>query len=385
MTAEEASFETRAIHAGQAPDPATGAVNVPVYFTSTYAQSEVGVFPFADYARVDNPTRHALEVCLADLEGGAYAVTFASGLAAEDALLRTLAPGDHVIVANDVYGGTYRLLTRVFGPWGLECTPANLTRTDAIEAAWRDETKLVWIETPSNPLLTIVDIAAVAEVAHARGARVVVDNTFATPYLQTPLAHGADVVVHSTTKYIGGHSDVIGGALVTNDEQLAEQLRFVHYAVGGVPGPMDAYLTLRGVKTLAVRMDRHCENAAAVAEMLASHPAVASVRYPGLASHPGHDIATRQMRGFGGMVSFEMRGGKDAATRLVASTEVFTLAESLGGVESLIEHPGAMTHASVAGSELEVPGGLVRLSVGIEGVADLIDDLTRALDQVSQA
>lgn len=379
------AFETRAIHVGQAPDAATGAVNVPVYFTSTYAQSEVGVFPFADYSRVNNPTRHALERCLADLEGGTHAVTFASGLAAEDTLLRTLAPGDHVMVANDVYGGTYRLLSRVFGPWGLTCTPVDLTDLDAVGAAWRDETKLVWVETPSNPLLRVVDVPSVATLAHSRNAQVVVDNTFATPYLQTPLALGADVVVHSTTKYIGGHSDVIGGAVITNDDALAEQLRFLHYAVGAIPGPMDAYLTLRGVKTLAVRMDRHCANAAAVAAMLSEHPAVRAVHYPGLSSHPGHATARRQMRGFGGMVSFELHAGRDAATALVASTEVFTLAESLGGVESLIEHPAAMTHASVAGSELEVPAGLVRLSVGIEGVDDLVADLAGALDRVGGA
>ncbi|MFZ4584085.1 MAG: cystathionine gamma-synthase [Acidimicrobiia bacterium] len=378
----ESGFNTRAIHAGQEPDH-TGAVNVPVYFTSTYKQDGIGKMRFTDYGRVDNPTRHALEDCLAALEGGAHAVAYASGLAAEDALLRTLAPGDHVVLGTDVYGGTYRLITRVLGAWGVECTPIDLNDPAEVAREWRDTTRMVWVETPSNPMLTIFDIAALAEFAHARNALVVADNTFATPYLQNPLQLGADVVVHSATKYLGGHSDVIAGALVTNHDELAEQLRFHQFAIGAGLSPMDSYLLLRGIKTLGVRMDRHCQNAAAVVEWLQAQPEVDTVFYPGLASHDRHDLAARQMRGFSGMVSFIAAGGPPVAQHIVEHTELFTLGESLGGVESLIEVPAGMTHMSVAGSRLEVPPGLVRMSVGIEDVDDLIADLEAAFRSIS--
>ncbi len=373
-----AGFATRAIHAGQDPDPATGAVIVPVYQTSTFAQRGVGEHAGWDYARSGNPTRDALETALASLEGGAHGFAFASGLAAGDAVLRTLAPGDHVVMGNDVYGGTYRQFARVHGPWGLEFDPVDLSSVDALEAAWRPETRLLWVETPTNPLLTVFDIAALAAFAHERGARVVVDNTFATPALQRPLALGADVVVHSTTKYLGGHSDVVGGAVVTSDGELAERIGFLQNAVGGVPGPWDVFLVLRGIKTLAVRMRAHCENARAVVAALEELPGVRQVLYPGLPDHPGHDAATRQMDDFGGMVSFRL-ADEAAAVAACGRFRVFTLAESLGGVESLVEHPGRMTHLSTAGSPLEVPGDLVRLSVGIEDPADLVADLHQAL------
>ncbi|HEX8582351.1 MAG TPA: cystathionine gamma-synthase, partial [Acidimicrobiales bacterium] len=348
-------FETRAIHAGQRPDPTTGAVVTPVYLTSTYAQDAVGEHRGYEYSRSGNPTRTALEDCLTDLEGARHGFAFASGLAGEDAVLRTLAPGDHVVLGNDVYGGTYRMVTRVFGPAGVPCTTADLTDLSALAAAWRDETRMVWVESPTNPLLGIVDIAAVAAFAHERGARCVVDNTFATPYLQRPLELGADVVVHSTTKYLGGHSDVVGGFVATDDDELAERIGFFQFAIGAVPGPLDCFLVLRGVKTLPVRMDRACANARVVAEALAAHPAVEQVLWPGLPTHPGHDVAVKQMSDFGAMVSFTTKGGEEAAVAAAGGTRVFTLAESLGAVESLIEHPGRMTHLSTAGSSIEVP------------------------------
>jgi cystathionine gamma-synthase len=372
-------FNTRAIHVGSEPDPLTGAVNPPVYLTSTYAQDAVGVVKFSDYARGDNPTRAALEACLANLEGAQHGVAFASGLAGEDALFRTLSPGDHVLLGRDAYGGTYRLLTRIFGEWGIKVDAVELDDPDSLEAAFTDTTKMVWVETPSNPLLHVVSIAALATAAHQHGALLVVDNTFASPYLQQPLALGADVVVHSTTKYIGGHSDVLGGFVATNDDQLASRLKFHQYAIGAVPGPLDCYLLLRGVKTLGVRMDRHCANARAVVAFLSEHSSVERVYYPGLASHPGHEVAAAQMSDFGGMVSFTLKSGVDVARKVCESTTIFTLAESLGGVESLIELPSAMTHLSVAGSLLEPPEGLIRLSVGIEDLDDLIDDLAQAL------
>jgi cystathionine gamma-synthase len=375
---DDAGFSTRAIHAGQDPDPQTGAVIVPVYQTSTFAQSEVGQHAGWDYARSGNPTRDALQTALASLEGAAHGFAFASGLAACDAVLRTLRPGDHVVMANDVYGGTYRQFNRVHKPWGLAFDPVDLSDLDAVAAAWRPETRLLWVETPTNPLMTIFDIRALADFAHERDALVVVDNTFATPYLQQPLNLSADVVVHSTTKYLGGHSDVVGGAVLLDDDDLAEQIGFLQNAIGGVPGPWDTWLTLRGIKTLAVRMRAHCHNAHLVVDALQRHPAVTQVLYPGLASHPGHAVAGRQMRDYGGMVSFRM-SDEDAALKACARFRVFTLAESLGGVESLVEHPGQMTHQSVAGSLLEVPGDLVRLSVGIEDPDDLVADLEQAL------
>jgi cystathionine gamma-synthase len=371
-------FETRAIHVGQDPDPTTGAVVVPIYQTSTFAQPRVGEHLGYDYARTGNPTRTALQECLAALENTDEAVCFASGLAAEDAVFRLLSPGDHVVMANDVYGGTWRQIAQVHARWGIEVSAVDLTDPDEIAAAMRPTTRMVWAETPSNPLLKVLDLAALADLAHDHGALLVADNTFATPYLQQPASLGADLVVHSTTKYLGGHSDVVGGAVCT-DAATARELAFLQNAVGAVPGPMDAWLTLRGVKTLGVRMDRHCTNAAAIARFLAEHPKVASVRYPGLPDDPGHELAARQMRAFGGMVSFQVTGGAAAARRVAESTQLFFLAESLGGVESLIEHPGIMTHASVAGTSLEVPDDLLRLSVGIEAVDDLLADLERAL------
>jgi cystathionine gamma-synthase len=375
-------FETLAIHAGQEPDPTTGAVVPPIYQTSTYAQDGVGGLRAGyEYSRSANPTRTALEECLAALEGGVRGLAFASGLAAEDTLLRTVCrPGDHVVVPDDAYGGTYRLFARVQARWGLEHTAAHLTDLDAVRTALRPgTTRVVWVETPTNPLLGIADLAALADAAHEAGALLVVDNTFASPYLQQPLALGADVVVHSTTKYLGGHSDVVGGALVVAEEELGAELAFHQNAMGAVAGPFDSWLVLRGIKTLAVRMERHCDNAEKVTELLLAHPRVSVVRYPGVALHPGHEVAARQMRRFGGMVSFQVEGGVEAALRVCERTRVFTLGESLGGVESLIEHPGRMTHASVAGSALEVPADLVRLSVGIEAVDDLLADLERAL------
>ena len=379
-------FETRAIHAGQAPDPLTGAVVTPIYQVSTYAQDGVGGLRGGyEYSRSGNPTRSALEECLAALEAPgidhARGMAFASGLAAEDAIIRTLArPGSHAVIPDDAYGGTYRLFAKVAGPWGVEHTPADVTSPEAIAASIvPGKTVLVWIETPTNPLLNIADIEAIADVTHAAGALLVVDNTFASPYLQQPLLLGADIVVHSTTKYLGGHSDVIGGGLVAVDPEIIDRLRFHQNAMGGVPGPFDSWLVLRGIKTLGVRMDRHCANARAVVELLTAHPRVVKVMWPGLESHPGHDVAARQMRDFGGMVSFRVAGGEAAALEVCAKAKLFTLGESLGGVESLIEHPGRMTHASAAGSALEVPDDLVRLSVGIETVGDLLADLEQAL------
>ncbi len=376
-------FETRAIHAGQDPDPVTGAVVPPISLATTFVQEAVGKHHGFDYARSGNPTRAALEICLASLEGAAHGLAFASGLAAEDAILRTLQPGDHVVIPDDAYGGTFRLIDKVWGPLGVTHTSVPLQDLSRLTAAWRPETRLVWVETPSNPALSIIDIAGVAAFAHERGARLVVDNTFATPYLQQPLGLGADVVVHSTTKYLGGHSDVVGGFVATNDAGLAGRVAFFQNAAGGVPGPMDCYLVTRGIKTLPVRMDRHGANAASVVDMLVRHAAVRQVLYPGLASHPGHELATRQMRGFGGMVSFVMADGEEAALEVVRSTRLFTLAESLGAVESLIEHPHRMTHASVADSALAVDPGLVRLSVGLETARDLVADLEGALDRVA--
>ena len=383
MTARQPSdgpaFETLAIHGGQPPDRSTGAVITPIYQTSTFAQSSVGQHQGYDYSRSGNPTRTALEDCLAGLEGAAHGSAFASGLAAEDAILRLLNPGDHVLIGNDFYGGTYRLLSQVHTRVGLGCTPVALTESDLLEA-WQPNTKMVWVETPSNPLLRIADIAALAELAHRRDALLVVDNTFATPYLQRPLERGADMVIHSTTKYLGGHSDVVGGFVATSDDELAERIAFLQNATGAVPGPFDCFLVLRGVKTLAVRMDRHCDNAARVAEMLDDHPVVERVYYPGLRGHEGYDTARQQMRRFGGMVSFTVRGGESQALAVAKSTSVFTLAESLGAVESLIEHPARMTHASLSGSSLAIDPALLRLSVGIENIDDLLADLRAALE-----
>jgi cystathionine gamma-synthase len=381
VTEKQYGFETLAIHAGQEPEPRTGAVVTPIFQTSTYAQDAVGAPRLGyEYSRTTNPTRDALQDCLAALEGGRRGLAFASGLAAEDVLVRTVCrPGDHVVIPNDAYGGTFRLFARVAEVWGLSWTIAPVTDVDAVRAAIRPETKIVWIETPTNPLLGIADIAALASVAHDAGALLVVDNTFASPYLQQPLAFGADVVVHSTTKYIGGHSDVVGGALVIDDEELATRLAFHQNAMGAAGGPFDAWLTLRGIKTLGVRMDRHCDNAERIAAYLAHHAKVVQVHYPGRPEHPGHETAAKQMRRFGGMVSFRAAGGEAAAIDICNRAKLFILGESLGGVESLIEHPGKMTHASVAGSPLEVPGDLVRLSVGIETVNDLLADLEQAL------
>jgi len=373
-------LETRAIHVGQEPDPTTGAVITPIYQTSTFRQPRVGEHLGYEYARTGNPTRTALQEVLASLEGAEQAVCFASGLAAEDAVFRLLSPGDHVVMANDVYGGTWRQISKVHQRFGIEVTAVDLADLDATRAAMRPETRLLWAETPSNPLLKILDLSALAQIAHDHDARLVADNTFATPYLQQPLGLGADVVVHSTTKYLGGHSDVVGGAVCT-DAATAEELAFLQNSVGAVPGPFDAWLTLRGIKTLAVRMDRHCANAMRIAETLVDHPKVSSVAYPGLPDHPGHALAAAQMSGFGGMVSFRATEGIDAAKTVAETTRLFFLAESLGGVESLIEHPGIMTHASVAGTELEVPDDLLRLSVGIESADDLIADLLQALER----
>ncbi|MCK6626561.1 MAG: cystathionine gamma-synthase [Anaerolineae bacterium] len=373
-------FETLAIHAGQPPDPATGAVMTPIYQTSTYAQSEVGVFKGYEYSRTDNPTRTALQSCLAALEGADFGLAFASGLAATDTLFRLVAPGEHVLLGDDVYGGTYRLLDKILRGYGVLFDPVNMADLDAVAAALRPQTRLVWLETPTNPMLRLADIAAISRLAHQAGAKVAVDNTFATPFLQQPLALGADFVVHSTTKYLGGHSDVVGGAILTSDAEAYQRLKFLQNAVGAVPGPMDCWLVLRGIKTLALRMERHCANAKQIAAFLVEHPAVARVHYPGLPGDPGHTLAARQMHDFGGMISFILKGGEPAARKMVAATRIFTLAESLGGVESLIEHPAAMTHASVTDSPLAVDPGLVRLSVGVEHVEDLLADLEQALD-----
>jgi cystathionine gamma-synthase len=372
-------FETRAIHAGQEPEPAYGSVNVPIYQTSTYAQEAVGKHKGYDYARTGNPTRTVLETAIAALEEGYGGLCFASGMAAESTFLCLLRTGDHVVVGDDVYGGTYRLLARVLAPsMGIEFDAIDLTDLEALKKAIRRETRVVWVETPTNPLLKIIDIGAVAEIARDAGAWCVVDNTFASPYLQQPIRLGADAVIHSATKYLGGHSDVVGGAIVTTTAEMHERLAFLQNSVGAVPGPQDCFLVLRGIKTLALRMEAHSRNAAAVATFLDDHDKVKRVYYPGLASHPGHDIAARQMGGFGGMVSFETND-EDAALDVCRRTRLFFLAESLGGVESLIEHPGRMTHASVAGSPLEVPPNLVRLSVGIEHSDDLLEDLAQAL------
>ncbi|MCQ4212208.1 MULTISPECIES: cystathionine gamma-synthase [Streptomyces] len=375
-------FETTAIHAGNTADPVTGAVVPPIYQVSTYKQDGVGGLRGGyEYSRSANPTRTALEENLAALEGGRRGLAFASGLAAEDCLLRTLlSPGDHVVIPNDAYGGTFRLFAKVVSRWGVEWSVADTSDVDSVRAALTPKTKVVWVETPSNPLLGITDIAAVAQVAREAGARLVVDNTFASPYLQQPLALGADVVVHSMTKYMGGHSDVVGGALVVGDDALGDDLAFHQNAMGAVAGPFDSWLVLRGIKTLPVRMDRHSENATRVADMLTRHPRVTKVLYPGLPEHPGHEIAAKQMKAFGGMISFQVEGGEEAAVEVCNRAQLFTLGESLGGVESLIEHPGRMTHASVAGSALEVPADLVRLSVGIESADDLLADLKQALE-----
>ena len=374
-------FATRAIHAGYRPDPATGAVNAPIYASSTFAQDGVGGLRGGfEYARTGNPTRSALESALAAVEDGGYARAFSSGMAATDCALRAvLRPGDHIVIPDDAYGGTFRLIDKVFSQWGVAHTPVALSDLDAVRSAVTPATRMIWVETPTNPLLSIADIAAVADIGHAAGATVLVDNTFASPALQQPLRLGADIVLHSTTKYIGGHSDVVGGALVADDEELDAKFAFLQNGAGAVPGPFDAYLTMRGLKTLEVRMQRHSENGMRVAQFLTEHPSVSQVLYPGLPGHPGHDVAARQMKAFGGMVSVRMRGGAQAARKFCSATEVFILAESLGGVESLIEHPGAMTHASTAGSQLEVPEDLVRLSVGIEDVADLLADIEQAL------
>ena len=385
MSQPNHGFSTRAIHAGQAFDPTTGAVVPPVYMTSTFVQDGIGNFRGGyEYARGGNPTRDALQEQLASLEGGTAAFSFASGLAAEDALLRALLlPGDNVVMTNDVYGGTHRLVNRVYVPWGVSLTTVEMSNVDAVRAAIQPGvTKALWIETPSNPLMKISDIAALAELGHDYGLTVIVDNTFASPYLQQPLSLGADVVIHSTTKYLGGHSDVIGGAVVLRDDELAAKVGFIQFGVGAVSGPLDAWLTIRGIKTLAVRVERHSANALAIAEALVEHPAIERVYYPGLPTHPGHELASRQMKAYGGMMSLALRGGSTAARTFAESTTVFQLAESLGGVESLIGYPSEMTHASVRGTELEVPANIVRLSVGIEDVADLLGDIHEALARV---
>jgi cystathionine gamma-synthase len=372
-------FDTLAIHAGQEPEGLTGAVTVPIFQTSTFAQVAVGKNKGYEYARTGNPTRTALETCLAALEDGRWALAFGSGMAATDAIAHLLGAGDHVVMGDDVYGGTYRLFVRVFEQLGVATTAVDMRQHASVRKAMRKTTRLVWIETPTNPLLKVLDIQALADIAHTRKALAVVDNTFASPYLQNPLAHGADLALHSTTKYLGGHSDVVGGAIIGKEGELRERLAFLQNAVGGVPGPLDAWLVLRGAKTLGVRMERHSANGQAVAEWLSEHPKVARVNYPGLRSHPQHDLAKRQMRAFGGMLSFELKTGEAAAKRMAARTKIFALAESLGGVESLIEVPLAMTHGSVRGTKLAPPAGLVRLSVGIETVHDLIEDLAEAI------
>jgi cystathionine beta-lyase/cystathionine gamma-synthase len=372
-------FETLAIHAGQDPEGLTGAVTVPIFQTSTFAQQAVGKHKGYEYARTGNPTRTALETCLAALEDGKWALAFGSGMAATDAIAHLLSRGDHVVMGDDVYGGTFRLFARVFDRLGIAMTAVDMREPANARRAMRKNTKLLWIETPTNPLLKVLDISALAEIARKGKALSVADNTFASPYLQNPLVHGVDLVLHSTTKYLGGHSDVVGGAIAGRDEALRARLAFLQNAVGGVPGPFDAWLVLRGAKTLGVRMERHSVNGQAIAEWLSEHPKVKRVNYPGLATHPQHDLAKRQMKSFGGMLSFELRAGEAAATRMVSRTKIFALAESLGGVESLIEVPLAMTHGSVRGTKLAPPAGLVRLSVGIETVSDLIADLAQAI------
>lgn len=386
MTAENnQGFNTRAVHGGQAFEPRTGAVVPPVHFSSTYAQDGIGGLRDGyEYGRGTNPTRDSLQEQLAAVEGGKHAFSFASGLAAEDSLIRALlAPGEHIVLGNDAYGGTYRLINRVLGDWGVGHTVVDMSDESAVATAVNEnKTRFVWVETPSNPMMKVTDIAALAEVAHGAGALLVVDNTFASPYLQNPLALGADIVVHSTTKYIGGHSDVVGGAVVLNDDELAEKIGFIQFAVGAVSAPLDAFLTTRGLKTLGVRMDRHSANAQAVAEWLQGRPEVEAVYYPGLPDHPDHELAKKQMRGFGGMVSVSFTGGEAAARKVAENTTIFTLAESLGGIESLVNYPSEMTHASVKGTELEVPANLIRLSVGIEDTEDLIADLEQAFKQL---
>ncbi|AXH96212.1 cystathionine gamma-synthase [Ornithinimicrobium avium] len=377
-------FATRAIHAGQAFDPRTGAVNPPVYQTSTFVQERVGGLREGyEYTRGTNPTRDVLQELVADLEGGAQGLSFASGLAAEDATLRALlAPGDHVLMGNDVYGGTHRLVRKILAPWGLQLSTVEMTDLDAVRAAIRPETRMLWLETPSNPLMKVTDVEAVAALGHEHGLTVVVDNTFASPALQTPIALGADVVVHSATKYLGGHSDVLGGVVVTATEEAGEKIQFLQFAAGAVSAPWEVFLTIRGIKTLALRMERHSSNAAAIARTLVDHPAVERVYYPGLPDHPGHEIAARQMSGFGGMVSLALAGGAAAARRFAESTSLFQLAESLGGVESLVNYPAEMTHASVRGTELEVADNIIRLSTGIEDEADLVTDVQQALERL---
>ena len=381
----EFGFETRAIRAGQPHDQRTGGVVPPISMSTTFAQDSPGSPKNGyEYSRTGNPTRHAYEACVASLEGAQYGFAFASGLSAEDALFRQLTPGSQILLGNDAYGGTFRLIDSVHGKKsGLANAAVDLTKPEQIKEVWTPDSRMVWLETPTNPMLSVFDIQAISDVVHDLGGMVVVDNTFATPYLQQPLALGADVVVHSATKYIGGHSDVVGGFVATNNESLAEDLVYIQNAVGAIPSPFDCYLALRGVKTLPVRMDRHCENAQLIVDVLDEHDAVSQVLYPGLKDHPGHEVAKRQMKNFGGMVSFRVAGGQAAAERLVTQTKVFTLAESLGAVESLIEHPGVMTHLSVAGSALEVPDDLIRISVGIESADDLVADLVQALDQAS--
>ena len=380
---EEYGFETRAIRAGQPHDQRTGGVVTPIAMSTTFAQEAPGSPRHGyEYSRTGNPTRHAYEACVASLEGAKYGFAFASGLSAEDALLRQLNPGSQILLGNDAYGGTFRLIDKIHGKnAGVGNAAVDLTEPDRIKEVWNPDCRMVWLETPTNPMLSVFDIRTISDVVHELGGLLVVDNTFATPYLQQPLALGADAVVHSATKYIGGHSDVVGGFVATNHDALAEELVFLQNAVGAIPSPFDCYLALRGVKTLAVRMDRHCENAKSIVSVLSEHPAVTQVLYPGLEDHPGHEVASQQMRDFGGMVSFRLAGGQAAAERVVTNTRVFTLAESLGAVESLIEHPGVMTHLSVAGSALEVPEDLVRISVGIESTDDLVNDLVQALDQ----
>ncbi|MFT7474689.1 MAG: cystathionine gamma-synthase [Verrucomicrobiales bacterium] len=375
-------FETRAIHVGQDPEQVTGSVITPIFQTSTYAQPSPGDHTGYEYSRTGNPTRTALQDALANLEGARFGYAFASGLAAEDTVLRSLRSGDHVVLGNDAYGGTFRLISQVVTRAGVTWSAADLTNPSSLDENWNPATKIVWMETPTNPLLTVFDIEAIAQVTHKNGAKLVVDNTFASPYLQQPLSHGADLVIHSTTKYIGGHSDVVGGFAATSDEEWAGDIQYLQNAVGAVPAPMDCFLVTRGLKTLGVRMDRHTANAEAIVEMLLAHPAVSHVLYPGLDSHPGAAIAKRQMKAAGGMISFRVHAGLEAAKSVTTRTRLFTLAESLGGIESLIEHPGVMTHASAAGSPLEVPDDLVRLSVGIETADDLVADLNEALDQL---
>ena len=379
---DEFGFETRAIRAGQPHDQRTGGVVTPISMSTTFAQDSPGAPKNGyEYSRTGNPTRHAYEACVASLEGAQFGFAFASGLSAEDALFRQLPPGSQILLGNDAYGGTFRLIDSVHGKKsGLANAAVDLTKPEQIKEAWTPDSKMVWLETPTNPMLSVFDIQTISDVVHELGGMVVVDNTFATPYLQQPLALGADVVVHSATKYIGGHSDVVGGFVATNNESLAEDLVYIQNAVGAIPSPFDCYLALRGLKTLPVRMDRHCQNAQQIVSVLNEHDAVSQVLYPGMKDHPGHEVAVKQMKNFGGMVSFRLAGGQAAAERLVTRTKVFTLAESLGAVESLIEHPGVMTHLSVAGSALEVPDDLVRISVGIESVDDLVADLIQALD-----